>query len=164
MSGLCLLVNIWVFDFLCFAVPALIQIRWHGIKWKYAIKRTSISVSRAATTMFDALVAFMQWRITFVSASSCLASRLPMSRVGSEASTCFSSLKPPATTMHLLAGALKISCCERKRARSALFSSWVMKFSHFVGRDTSLHSIGRLIASKPLLRHFRVPHLIECSL
>ena len=44
-------------------VSTFIQNIWHGIKWQYAIKRTSISVSRAATMTSVALVTFMQWRI-----------------------------------------------------------------------------------------------------
>ena len=92
-----------------------------------------------------------------ISHSSCMTWRLPMSRKGSAASTCFSSLKRPATTMHLFSGVLHI-CCKRNRATSALFSSL-----HFVGRCTSLHSIGRLIATKPLPHRFHVPRVIECS-
>ena len=46
-------------------------------------------------------MALRQWRINVVSVSSCLASRLPMSRVGYKAPICSSSSKPPATLLLL---------------------------------------------------------------
>ena len=66
---------------------------------------------------------------------------------GSEVFILSSSLKPPATTLVLFADACSISCCDRKWTRSALLSTWATKFSHLVGRGTTLLSTGLKITS-----------------
>jgi hypothetical protein len=65
--------------------------------------------------------------------------------------------------MHLFAGALRISCSERKLAKSALFDDRAINPFQFTGRGTFLPSMIHLIGWAVLERCFLVEDLIDRS-